>query len=98
MIHWCARTLLLDLAMRIDSESALTLLGLVTSQAGTDLPLFLVKILSFVHKILMGAPFFRGLSGAPWSSLQKKISFRGPPGRKNKAGTNHQIFSVKQGV
>ena len=82
-MHWCARTLLLDLAMRIDSESALTLLGLVTSQTGTGLPLSLVKILSFVHKILLGASFL-GSVGAPWPLLQKnKIFLRSPPGQKN---------------
>ena len=62
LVRQAARTLLLDLAMKIDSDSALTLLGLVTSQTGTGLPLSLVKILSFVHKILLGAPLFWGLS------------------------------------
>ena len=72
-VHWCARTLPLDLAMRIVPESAVTLLGLVTSQTGTGLPLSLVKN-SFVHKILLGASFI-GSVGAPCLCVKKKKFF-----------------------
>ena len=93
--HWCARILLLDLAMRIDWGSVFD------SARSRDFTnwhrpkSFLVKIFLYI-KSYWGRPFSGSVS-APWYSLQIKTFHLGVlSGHTTKPETNHPTFQLRK--